>query len=206
MENLENEAWLPVVGYENLYEVSDMGRVRSLDRMKSNSICSYKHKGRVLRPGANRQGYHSVILCISNNVEKTASVHRLVSIAFIPNPENKRCVNHKNGIKHDNRVENLEWNTHSENNKHAYDVLNKKHCSPGSIYKGSNHYASKPVVQISLIGEFIMNYESSCGTSKYGFSPSSVSKCCKSINKYHGGFKWMYLSDYEKLKQNEEKN
>lgn len=87
------------------YEVSNLGTVRN------------SKTGRVLKP-SNSLGYRTVGV---NGI--TTKVHRLVCSHFLPNPENKRCVNHKNGIKHDNRLENLEWVTHQENFDHAYEVL-----------------------------------------------------------------------------------
>lgn len=83
-----------------------------------------------------RDGYECISLRLEDGGPKTTKVHRLVAESFIPNPENKTDVNHMNGIKTDNRVENLEWNTKSENNKHAYRTGLKNH-------KGVNHPRSK---------------------------------------------------------------
>lgn len=83
-----------------------------------------KHLGRNLKADLSRL-YPSVVICVDGQ-KKKISVHRLVAMAFIPNPNNKPCVNHKNGIKTDNRVENLEWCTYAENERHSFDVLGKK--------------------------------------------------------------------------------
>jgi hypothetical protein len=115
------EKWFPVTGYEDLYLVSNLGRVRSLDRTvvhADNRIRSFP--ARILSPRKNsKTGYHQVGLHRSNK-NKMVYVHRLVADAFIPNPENKRCVNHKDGARSHNSVENLEWSTHSENTMHAH--------------------------------------------------------------------------------------
>ena len=116
------EIWKPVKGYEGLYEVSSIGRVRSLGRKTSNG----SKPPRMLVIQTQWTGYTQVGLSLPRQKQKWLKVHRLVAEAFIPNPENKPQVNHKNGIRNDNRVENLEWVTVSENQRHAIDVLGKK--------------------------------------------------------------------------------
>jgi hypothetical protein len=107
------ENWIDIKGFEGLYQVSDLGNVKSLGNNKL-------RKEKILKQGLSHCGYKTV--CLSkNNKCKTYTTHRLVAMSFILNNENKRTVNHRNGIKINNNAINLEWCTTSENTKHAYD-------------------------------------------------------------------------------------
>ena len=109
------EEWRSIPGYEGLYEVSNLGRVRSLDRyVKYSNGNIHLHKGKVLSLGKNTDGYLKVHLKCNTKC-KTITVHRLVALTFIPNPDNLPCVNHKDEDKTNNRVENLEWCTQQYN-------------------------------------------------------------------------------------------
>jgi arginyl-tRNA--protein-N-Asp/Glu arginylyltransferase len=123
LEQLPEEVWKDVAGYEHDYMVSSLGAIKSKDRLVRCAFSgSRKSAGIIRKPVSNRNGYHVVKLC-KKAVHKMMLVHRIVAEAFIPNPENKQTVNHKNGIKTDNRVENLEWCTFQENITHLYQVL-----------------------------------------------------------------------------------
>jgi len=145
---MENERWKDVVEYEGFYQVSSLGRVRSVDRKikhKNNSHFNL-YKGKVLRQGYSH-GYMSCVLT-KNSKKRTVRVHRLVTIAFIPNLEDKPMVNHINGIKDDNKVSNLEWCTDSENKLHAYST---GLCSPRISKKyntGCRKLTKKQVIEI----------------------------------------------------------
>lgn len=115
----KKEQWRPIKGYEALYEISSFGRVRSLPR--NGTIKAI----RVMKLSLKKSGYVDVILTKGNS-KKTFRVHRLVAEAFIPNPYNKKQVNHINGNKADNSTVNLEWVTPSENIKHKFDTLGYK--------------------------------------------------------------------------------
>lgn len=135
--NMTTEIWQPIKGYEGYYEVSNLGRVRSLDRYvhKNNGSVQF-WKGRVCALWTDKNGYKALSLR-KNHTDSFRRVCRLVAETFIPNPENKPTVNHINGIKDDDRVENLEWNTYSENMQHAYDT--KLNENP----KGEDHHLVK---------------------------------------------------------------
>lgn len=123
-----NEIWHPCVGFETHYEVSNLGNVRSIERMVNNRLGNglRKSPAKSLKQGKSKSGYLIVSFCV-DGVKSNQTVHRLVARAFISNESNKPQVNHKDGNKHNNCVDNLEWATVSENAKHAYSVLNVFH-------------------------------------------------------------------------------
>jgi hypothetical protein len=121
-EKFKNEIWKDIIEYEGLYQISNYGRVKSLQRIiykVDGRIQTFKE--RILKPATDKNGYQQIGLH-KNCKQKTIQIHREVAIAFIPNPENKPEVNHCDGIKNNNNDWNLEWNTSSENNQHAYNT------------------------------------------------------------------------------------
>ena len=116
---MNEEIWRPIVGYEGLYEVSNTGQVKSFDRyVKYSNGRIHLHKGKVLSPIKDRDGYLQVNLCYSGRIN-SIKVHRLVAQAFIPNPDNLPQVNHRDEDKSNNRVDNLEWCTAKYNNNYG---------------------------------------------------------------------------------------
>lgn len=160
MEN--QEIWKGIEDYDGDYQVSNSGSVKSLK-------CG---KERILKPHLNSKNYYQVALLLKRNI-KMMLISRLVALAFIPNPENKRTVNHINGIKTDNRVENLEWATQSENRLHAYKIGLQK------VGHGKDNHLSKPVIQLSLDNEYIYKHDSQTDASKStGVYRKSISSAC----------------------------
>ena len=193
-----NEEWRDIEGYEGLYQVSNLGRVKSL---KYNKV-------KILSPSKGNHGYLSVMLC-KDGICKNIRIHRLVANAFIPNLDDKPYVDHIDTDRTNNNVSNLRWVTAKENNdneltkekykrkaKELYD-LGKANKPIGT--KGSDNPKSKKVVQLSLEGDFICVWDSIRGTEEGGFRCRHVCDCCRGKRKTHKGFKWMYLSDYEKM-------
>lgn len=122
---METEIWKNVLGYEQSYEVSNFGVIRTKARSiiiigKGNGERPHNIKQKIKKERIAINGYVTVAL-VKDSVSYNTYVHRIIAQSFIPNPNNYRCVNHKNGIKTDNRIENLEWCDHSYNNLHALD-------------------------------------------------------------------------------------
>lgn len=135
IEQKKKEFWKPVKGYKGYYEVSNLGRVKSLDRKVNSKKGMPKRKilGRMLKLKPNFKGY--LYAEISRYGDwKQKNVHRLVAVAFIPNPKKSPWVNHKNSIRHDNRVENLEWCTPQENYDHSISLGNRRQY-PSKLYR-----------------------------------------------------------------------
>ena len=135
---LENENWRPIKGYEGFYDISSFGRVKSIERKVSNGHGLVLLHERFLKPNILAKGYFQVTL-YNGKTRKCFQVHRLVAEAFIPNDNNYPQINHKNGNKQDNRVENLEWCDNSMNQLHAWQMgLQKPHyCGGGADRKKS---------------------------------------------------------------------
>lgn len=133
------EIWKDIEGYIGVYQVSNLGRVRSLDRMmnfktKLGNISQYFKHGKILSYCLDKRGYPFVRLYDSNNKCNRIKIHRLVGKAFIPNPDNLPCINHKDEIKTNNTVDNLEWCTHLYNNLYGTHLEKIRCANKGRIF------------------------------------------------------------------------
>ena len=162
--------------YDN-YQVSNWGRIMSLN---------YRNTGKaeLMNPGTNTDGYFKVNLR-KNGKRKMCYVHRLIAQTFIPNPENKPEVNHIDEDKTNNKVDNLEWKWHKDNINHG--THNER-----SAKARTNGKLSKRVLQLSLSGELIREWESTQECGRNGFCQGAVSECCQGKRKSHKGFRFMY--------------
>ena len=189
IEDLPNEIWKDVVGYEDSYEVSSLGRLKSKERIVFAGN-PYKAKGKIMKQHLDSRGYYLFVNMWNKGTVKTARVHRLVAIAFVPNPENKKQVNHKKGIKIDNRASELEWNTKSENMKHSFSVLKRK-APIGK--KGLFNIGGKIVIQKDLNGNVIKEFPCAREAMRQlGFADTNITACCNGKIKTSRGYKWEF--------------
>lgn len=178
---MEKEIWKDIPGYEGVYQVSNLGRVKRLNsyRVSSHGSKSFVSE-RILKPTPDKDGYPSVAL---GKYGGTKKIHRLVASVFIPNPQGLPQVNHKNEIKSDNRAKNLEWCTSQYNNTYGSH----------SIRAGIAH--RKPIIMLTKDGDFIRRFEYIKEAEEFlcikGAS-TMIIRSCNNNNRTAYGFKWRY--------------
>ncbi len=188
----KSELWKDVVNYEDIYQISNLGNIKSIER-----IIKPPFKSSYIKPGKSinkQKGYHylQVTLC-KNGTQKTYLIHRLVAISFLSNSHNYPCVNHLNGNKQDNRIENLAWCSYSQNEQHSYSVLGKKIKGSALGKFGKDNPKSKPLIQYDLFMNFIKKWDCAAGVEREtGILNQNISKCCLGYRKTAGGFIWKY--------------
>ena len=177
---MQDEIWKDVVGYEQFYQVSNKGRIRR----KKDSF--------VYKPRTFTNGYKNVLLYKDGKWSRTGGkselVHRLVALAFIPNPNNYPQVNHKDENKSNNFVDNLEWCTREYNNNY------------GTAKARMMEKQSYPVVQANLDGSFVKLWPSARSAQRTGlYYQCNISRCAnhEGNNRTHKGYLWIYREEYE---------
>ena len=180
------EIWKDIEGYEGLYQVSNLGRVRSLGRdivrrTRYGTMAPYHINGKVLKPLHSQGDYCYVHLFDKDGASINHKVHRLVAKAFVPNPDNLNEVNHIDEDKDNNRADNLEWCKHADN------------CNYGTRNERSKTKRSKPVQQLDADGNVVAEYPSTIeaervtGTNRY-----QIRMCCNGKYKTAGGYRWKF--------------
>jgi len=177
---MQEEIWKDVVGYEGLYQVSSLGRVKSLPRVIRGGASKFRTlKERILKGTKNTE--YSTVIMYNNGIGRAFKIHRLVAEAFITNSNNYQEVNHIDGNKHNNCSYNLEWCTHKENILHAV--------------KNNLLLFSRPVIQLSKDGKFIHKFNSIAEASrKTDASKAGIGLVCRGKLKTSGKFKWKFAT------------
>lgn len=199
--SVPGEIWKPVVGYEGRYEVSNYGRIKGLRYFRDHNI--------FLHASVNRYGYEMVTLFNTRDGRKMGKgycVHRLVAAAFIPNPENKPHIDHIDGDRRNNRVENLRWCTPKENNNYPIAKERRRAGQTGIKKNYKPEYLeriSTPVVQLSKEGECIAKYPSIKAAMRAvgAIRTFQITNICRGRGRTYKGYKWMFLKDYEQYEK-----
>ncbi len=184
---MTKETWKKIPDCDG-YEASSMGRIKSVGRVVrcKNGVHKTVNE-KILSPFISKDGYMRL------NANGMNTVHRLVALAFIDNPENKKTVNHKSGNRADNRPSNLEWATYQENIRHSFDSLGRIGSKAMLGRTGIDCPNSIPVIQRSINGKFIAKYPSGkAAADKLGLAKTTISMAVCGKNKTAGGFKWSH--------------
>lgn len=191
MNDFNNEIWLPIDGYDG-YEVSNYGRIKSLNYNHTN-------QEQILKSGNTKDGYQQVCL-YKDGKPKMFRVHRLVAMVFIDNPNNLPQINHKDEVKTNNHVSNLEWCTAKYNNnygtrkeKASKAMSGDNNPKPMLGKLGKEHHSSKQIIQLTLDNEVVKYWDSMHDVKRaLDYNIGNIGSCCKGKRNYAHGYKWQY--------------
>lgn len=196
-----NEIWKPIKGYEGYYEISNLGRVKSLCRKIPNTRGRQFYyrliKETILKKTTDNDGYHIVSL-YKDNKTKNFKVHQLVANAFCENPNGYKQIDHINTIRTDNRADNLIWCTSKENHNNKITLLNHKKATikkAKANLKDGVYKLTTKVIQYDLAMNKIREFNSiKDAASSVGVSSNAITRVCKHIQKQSAGYIWRYKS------------
>ena len=175
----------------SIYYANEKGQIKSIDHKHNAGRGYYIRKGRILKPTLNSHGYLCVGITYEGEEQKTVPVHRVIAQTFIPNPENKPQINHIDGNKQNNSVNNLEWCSPKENIIHAYKTGLNKGSKPMLGRKGEKHPNSKCVVMCDSFGNELRVFPCiSNASEEMKLSASHICACTKGKRKSCGGYYW----------------
>lgn len=185
------EEWRDIKGYEGLYQVSSIGRVKHLAIVKTKGTGNYARNERLCKIRTMKNGYLIVDL-YKNNHRKTLLVHRIVAMAFIHNPNNYPCVNHIDSNRGNCNAENLEWCTVSYNHKYSYDTNNRRD-KMNWRHGRENHNARAVLMLDKTTNEVIRRFDCIMDAEReLHILNNSICSCLKGRYKTAGGFRWVY--------------
>lgn len=188
----QEELWKEVVGYEGIYEVSNLGNIKSLKRNVNTLFGKPRMQEEFILLKENLKGGYLGCNLSNNGSVKKVKIHRIVAISFIPNKENKPCVNHIDGNKKNNKLENLEWATYKENSVHASENGLSSTYWLGKGGKG--YFANKKINQYDTSMNYIKTHDSATLASKeVGVNKSGIIRAANGKIQTSGGFKWKYI-------------
>lgn len=174
-----SEEWKDIKGYEGLYQISNLGRVKSLNYNKTK-------QEKILKAGYSKEGYAFVNLC-KKGKNLHITVHKLVATAFIENPNNYTEINHKDENRSNNNVKNLEWCSHLYNMNYGTGIERR------------SQKRKIPVNQYDKLNNFIKKWASAIDVqNSIGINQSAIIACCKGKNKTAGGYTWKYVEEDNK--------
>lgn len=185
LKSLPGEVWKSVMGYEDLYWVSSKGRMKSSYYLWKEIVAEKPNK-------------YKVVILVKDGTKKASTIHRMVALHFKKNPKSKPCVNHRNGLKHDNRASNIEWATHKENSEHSFrtglSIIPSGRDNPMFGRTGFKSNRGKRVNQISnKTGKVIGLWGSAADAARNtGVSRAQITSCCRNQKIKSRKYKFQY--------------